>query len=265
MGALVQAAVNLTVNGALSMAGPVSLGGTLIASNTLALSGPLTLDLSNLDVPSRWGARLAAQGHSLSDLESDVPAYQEPAEGDPDADAILNAVFDLSPDGFVVFDRDGQCAYSNRAFESMMGWEGSLAHQGLTLAEFDERMRELRDPAQAYPALSMVHADDESFETMDLLHLVQPRPRVLTRLVRALQRGHQSRRRLGALHEAGVDDQAHLRRAALQGGQHIPQGGGAQRGHQTNGTRHGRQCPFARGIEQTLAVQLGLEFEELLE
>ena len=97
--------------------------------------------------------------------------------------ARLNAVFDLSPDGFVVFDREGQCAYSNRAFEAMTGWEGSLALQGLSLAEFDQRLQALRDPAHPYPALADL-AGDESFQSIDLLHLALPRPRVLTRLVR---------------------------------------------------------------------------------
>lgn len=98
--------------------------------------------------------------------------------------ARLNAVFDLSPDGFVVFDREGLCAYSNRAFEAMTGWDGSLANQGLSLAEFDRRLSALRDPSQPYPALKDLQAGAESFETIDLLHLAQPRPRVLTRLVR---------------------------------------------------------------------------------
>ncbi|MFO1326201.1 MAG: PAS domain S-box protein [Rubrivivax sp.] len=98
--------------------------------------------------------------------------------------ARLNAVFDLSPDGFVVFDRDGRCAYGNRAFETMTGWESGFAQRGMTLAEFDGRMRAMRDPAHAYPELSSEHPGDDSFECIDLLYLAQPRRRVLTRLVR---------------------------------------------------------------------------------
>ena len=37
--------------------------------------------------------------------------------------ARLNAVFDLSPDGFVVFDREGQMVYCNQAFVQMTGWD----------------------------------------------------------------------------------------------------------------------------------------------
>jgi PAS domain S-box-containing protein len=98
--------------------------------------------------------------------------------------ARLNAVFDLSPDGFVVFDRDGQLVYTNRAFQVMTGWDDSVALQGLTMQDFDLRLRELRDPVQPYPPLTLQAAGDDDLEAMDLLHLGLPRPRVLTRLVR---------------------------------------------------------------------------------
>ena len=98
--------------------------------------------------------------------------------------ARLNAVFDLSPDGFVVFDKDGRCAYSNPAFVAMTGWVGERATQGMTLADFDERMRAMRDPAHGYPALASDRGGDGNFECIDLVHLSMPRPRVLTRLVR---------------------------------------------------------------------------------
>lgn len=98
--------------------------------------------------------------------------------------ARLNAVFDLSPDGFVVFDREGQLVYTNAAFQSMTGWDGGIAIQGLSMREFDQRMAALRDPAVAYPPMATQVGGDDGFETMDLLHLNLPRPRVLTRLVR---------------------------------------------------------------------------------
>jgi len=97
--------------------------------------------------------------------------------------ARLNAVFDLSPDGFVVFDREGQLVYTNRAFLGMTGWDDGVALQGLGMAEFDRRMGGLADPAVRYAEMSNLGGGD-GFETMDLLHLNLPRPRVLTRLVR---------------------------------------------------------------------------------
>jgi PAS domain S-box-containing protein len=98
--------------------------------------------------------------------------------------ARLNAVFDLSPDGFVVFDRDQQLVFVNQAFLSMTGWEADSCTSGLSLAEFDSRLRALHDPKHKCPPLSMEQGDDSAFDTMDLLHLQLPRPRVLTRLVR---------------------------------------------------------------------------------
>jgi PAS domain S-box-containing protein len=98
--------------------------------------------------------------------------------------ARLNAVFDLSPDGFVVFDRERQLVFVNRAFLMMTGWDEDVATGGLGLDDFDQRLRGLHDPAQPYPPLSMQAADEGAFDTMDLLHLQLPRPRVLTRLVR---------------------------------------------------------------------------------
>ena len=98
--------------------------------------------------------------------------------------ARLNAIFDLSPDGFVVFDRAGELVYTNQAFLGMTGWDEQVPVQGLTLADFDERLRSLRDPSHAFPPLSLEGGADGGFETMDLLQLALPRPRVLTRLVR---------------------------------------------------------------------------------
>jgi PAS domain S-box-containing protein len=97
--------------------------------------------------------------------------------------ARLNAVFDLSPDGFIVFDRERRLVFNNRVFSNMTGWDDASL-QGLTLTEFDDRLRSLRDTAHAYPPLSMQGDDDGAFETVDLLYLALPRPRVLTRLVR---------------------------------------------------------------------------------
>ena len=61
--------------------------------------------------------------------------------------ARLNAVFDLSPDGFVVFDREGQMVYCNQAFVQMTGWDAS---QGCDIVGFDRQFVALCNPAQAY-------------------------------------------------------------------------------------------------------------------
>ncbi len=99
--------------------------------------------------------------------------------------ARLNAVFDLSPDGFVVFDREGQLVYANQAFQAMTGWDDGVALQGLGLEDFDHRLRGMADPEAAYPPLALGRdGADDGLQTMDVLQLSLPRPRVLTRLVR---------------------------------------------------------------------------------
>lgn len=37
--------------------------------------------------------------------------------------ARLNTVFDLSPDGYAVFDRDGELVFGNHALREMTGWD----------------------------------------------------------------------------------------------------------------------------------------------
>jgi PAS domain S-box-containing protein len=99
--------------------------------------------------------------------------------------ARLNAVFDLSPDGYLVFDREGMLVFCNRAFRHMVGWSPEVLDDGLTLAHFDQLLREQCDPARPYPEVARVDGDSQaSFDTEDLLELVRPRRAVLTRLAR---------------------------------------------------------------------------------
>jgi PAS domain S-box-containing protein len=104
--------------------------------------------------------------------------------------ARLNAVFDLSPDGFVVFDRDGALLYVNHAFRQLTGWAGDPVDGTFTLVQFDRWMRTLCDVELPYPAL----CDDDGgvgdaeatgpATGVELLQLVRPRRAVLTRLAR---------------------------------------------------------------------------------
>lgn len=95
--------------------------------------------------------------------------------------ARLNAVFDLSPDGFVVFDREGQLVYANQAFLAMTGLNGQNLAEGLSLSEFDQRLAGLCAADAPYPATQL--AADAS-ERVELLQLARPGARVLTRLTR---------------------------------------------------------------------------------
>jgi len=95
--------------------------------------------------------------------------------------ARLNAIFDLSPDGFVVFDREGRLVHSNQAFLAMTGWSETVLIEGLNLAQFDQRLATLCAPDASYPAVRPMVAEENR---VDVLQLVKPRQRVLTRLAR---------------------------------------------------------------------------------
>lgn len=96
--------------------------------------------------------------------------------------ARLNAVFELSPDGFVVFGSAGRLVYSNRAFMAMTGWAEPDENGPITLAEFDSRFARLCDPLQPVRSLSEVLAGHDG--SADTLHLALPERRVLARDVR---------------------------------------------------------------------------------
>ena len=96
--------------------------------------------------------------------------------------ARLNAVFELSPDGFVVFDSAGRLVYSNRAFMAMTGWAEPDENGPITLAEFDSRFARLCDPLQPVRSVSEVLAGHDG--SADTLHLALPERRVLARDVR---------------------------------------------------------------------------------
>ncbi len=103
--------------------------------------------------------------------------------------ARLNAVFDLSPDGFVVFDNSDQVVYCNPAFQQMTGWSPLASAQALSLTDFDERMRALCSEDPPYPALAGSIDASPTAAGPDLLSLSQPEHRVLARMARRTQSG----------------------------------------------------------------------------
>jgi len=54
------------------------------------------------------------------------------AHGDRRAQRAADAVFDLGPDGFVVFDREGGLVYCKPAFQEMTGRIGDTLTAGAT-------------------------------------------------------------------------------------------------------------------------------------
>lgn len=90
--------------------------------------------------------------------------------------ARLNATFDLSPDGFAIFDAQGHLITSNPALRRMIG--GALPL--LTLEQFDDGMRSLCEDADRYQPIALAPNDGAKHTLM----LVRPARKVLERDIR---------------------------------------------------------------------------------
>jgi PAS domain S-box-containing protein len=102
----------------------------------------------------------------------------------------LNAVFDLSPDGFVVLDAEGGVSIVNPAFERMTGMSAA-ALVGQTREALESCLKDLCDSIEIEeapsPSSSARAAKDESAAqtgSRELLHLKAPMNRTLMRRVR---------------------------------------------------------------------------------
>lgn len=101
----------------------------------------------------------------------------------------LNAVFDMSPDGFVVLDAVGGVSIVNPAFERMTGL-GAAELVGQTREAFESRLQALCDSIEmddvAPPPAGLATSDDSASSTRrrELLHLKAPMNRTLMRRVR---------------------------------------------------------------------------------
>ena len=104
--------------------------------------------------------------------------------------ARLNAVFDLSPDGFVVFDRQGRLVYTNRAFNEMTGLTFDPDGHPVTLADFDARFNALCEADTVSRPLEEALADDSGADGPETLKLLRPERRVLARVVRGGNSAH---------------------------------------------------------------------------
>lgn len=113
--------------------------------------------------------------HYINVIE-DVTAQVEVKERLIERTARLNATFDLSPDGFTVFNAKGELITSNPALRQMVGHLPAW----MPLARFDEWMRGLcEDPEQYTPI-----ADAPSDGVKHTLVLARPARRVLERDIR---------------------------------------------------------------------------------
>ena len=115
---------------------------------------------------------------------SDVTERERSRMALAERNARLNAVFDLSPDGFVVFDREGELVYSNSAFREMTGWRAETTAQ-MTISEFDAAFAPMCDPALPYrPVAQSLSEFNGAVATPEVIRLVTPSHRALARLVR---------------------------------------------------------------------------------
>jgi PAS domain S-box-containing protein len=116
-------------------------------------------------------------------IQTDVSERERSRLALAERSARLNTVFDLSPDGYAVFDSEGVLVFGNQALRRMTGWDADTVASGMSLADFDARFAALCDPARPYMALSALQSSG-SCDTDDLLELVEPQRCTLTRLAR---------------------------------------------------------------------------------
>lgn len=105
--------------------------------------------------------------HVIEDVSAQIEVKQKLIE----RTARLNATFDLSPDGFVVFDAHDELVSTNPAFHAMVG---AIPAEVRTLAAFERWFAGLCDEGPA--ALSVSTSPDSAPRTF---HLQQPTLRVL--------------------------------------------------------------------------------------
>ena len=118
-------------------------------------------------------------------VQSDVTERERARFALAERSARLNAVFDLSPDGFVVFDREGQLVYCNQSFVQMTGWDAS---QPCDIAGFDRAFGALCDPQHLPAPVAASHG--RAGTQSETLELLRPERRTLARVARLNLGGH---------------------------------------------------------------------------
>lgn len=122
-----------------------------------------------------------ADGRRFSGVVRDISERHRASEERRRLLAEFQALFNLSPDGFVTFDEAGCLKYANPAFLRMCGCEAeSLA--GLQQVDFEARLAGMCDPDCPYTAIAEL---DE--EGGDILRRSQPRLTIVRRTVRLLR------------------------------------------------------------------------------
>lgn len=108
-------------------------------------------------------------------IVSEVTARVQAEEAIAERRTQMNAIFSLSPDGFVLFDAQDRIVFANPAFERMTGLQW-MNDQPMRLTEFEQAMNELCNPEHAFPGMQD-HSGDEQWKAQ--LHLARPQHRVV--------------------------------------------------------------------------------------
>lgn len=141
--------------------------------HTIPSGRQITVEVSVSPVRSADGTLTNFVG-IVSDVTARVQAEQAIAE----RGARLDAIFSLSPDGFVLFDEEGHVIFANPAFERMTG--KSWSRRGglpMSRSEFEAELAPLCHPDHPLPAL---HAGNGQAGQQEVrLLLARPQHRVL--------------------------------------------------------------------------------------
>jgi len=126
-------------------------------------------------------------------VQNDITERIRQEEELQDRTQRLDAIFAMSPDGFVSFGKEGRVAYVNPAFTRMTGLEPSQV-LGDSEAALDARIRDRCDPKAPYRSLIEAPCALQSEESQravggDLLQLMIPERRILSRSVRREEGG----------------------------------------------------------------------------
>ena len=118
-------------------------------------------------------------------IASDITARVQAEEAMSERRAQLDAIFSLSPDGFVMFDNRRHMVFANPAVEHMTGlvWPDQ---RNVTLSAFEAQLLALCDPTKEPPVLS---TESEEGSWRARLEITRPQPSVIDAQARRNENG----------------------------------------------------------------------------
>jgi PAS domain S-box-containing protein len=108
-------------------------------------------------------------------IVSDITARVRAEHATAERSAQLDAIFSLSPDGFVMFDAYDHLVVANPAFERITGLS-KQRYQSFTLSQFEQELLELCDESLPLPVM---RGDQPNASWQDKLQLARPQRRVV--------------------------------------------------------------------------------------